>query len=458
MKRKLLAYIILSIIFIGASTQNCNAQVVGQDDEPIVLDRVLAIVGGHPIYQSDVESRYIQARAMGYSAQGDMKCSIFESMLVEKLLLDQSEIDSISVEDNDVESQVETRIQGILANAGSEEMIEEYFNKTMIEIEKDMFKPIKEQMLTEKMRRQITIDAKVTPSEVQKFYRDIPKEEMPLIPETIEVKQIVINPQIPEEEIKRVMARLEEFRDLIKGGSSMSMLAIAYSEDPGSAGQGGELGLMPRGALVPEFTAVAYNLKKGDISRIVKSEFGYHIIQLIERKGDLLNARHILLKPKVPLQSKLETKQELDSIAEKIRSEELSFDDAAKMFSEDTKTKANGGIMVNQITSSTKFEPKDIEPKIMVAMKSLKVGEVSEAFEAPDETGNNVMKIILIKSKVPAHRADIKKDYQFLHNMATQSKQEEIIDKWIEEKKESIYIKIHNDFKNCEFQYKGWIN
>jgi len=458
MKRNHLVLIFITLLFLVFS-QFSKAQVVGQKDDPIVLDRVLAIVGGHPIYQSDVESHYIQARAMGYTPQADMKCSIFETLLVGKLLLDQSEIDSIVVDDSEVESNVERRIQGILAEAGgSEEMIVEFFHKSMLEIEKDMFKPIKEQMLTQRMKEQITSDARVTPSEVQKFYREMSKDDTPLIPETIEIKHIVLEPQIPQEEIQRVMNRLREFREQIQNGQSMSTLAVLYSEDPGSQNKGGELGLMPRGSLVPEFSAVAYNLKKGDVSRVVKSDFGYHIIELIDRKGDMINARHILMKPKIPAKSKLKSKQELDSIANQIRNGKLSFDDAARMYSKDEKTRANGGILVNPMTASTKFEPKDMDPSIMVAMKSLKVGEVSDPFEAADETGNTVIKIISIKSKVAAHRANINIDYQFLQDMALQSRQQKIIDKWVKEKQESIYIRVHKDFSNCDFQYKGWVN
>ncbi|MEA1876724.1 MAG: peptidylprolyl isomerase [Bacteroidota bacterium] len=456
--RNHLAFIFITLMF-SSFTLFSEAQVIGQDDDPIVLDRVLAVVGGHPIYQSDVESQYIQARAMGYKPQGDMKCSIFETLLVGKLLLDQSEIDSIAVEDNEVESNVERRIQGILAEAGgSEEMIEEYFHKSMLEIEKDMFKPIKEQMLTQRMKEQIYSDARVTPSEVQKFYREMSKEDTPLIPETIEIKHIVLQPLIPQEEIQRVTSRLREFREQIQNGQKMSTLAVLYSEDPGSQNRGGELGFMPRGTLVPEFSAVAYNLKKGDVSRVVKSDFGYHIIELIDRKGDMINARHILMKPKIPTKSKIKTRQELDSIADQIRSAELSFDLAAKMYSSDEKTRANGGILVNPNTASTRFEPKDMDPSIMVAMKTLKVGEVSEPFESMDETGNTVMKIISIKSKVPAHRANIRQDYQFLQDMALQSKQQKIIDKWIKNKQKNIYVRIHKDFKNCDFQYEGWVN
>lgn len=457
MKKRISHILIIPILLLFCQASGL-AQVVGQNDEPVILDRVLAVVGGHPIFQSDVESQYLQARAMGYTAQGDIKCSIFEKLLVSKLLLNQSEIDSVEVTENEVESEVKNRIQGLLAEAGgSEEMIVDYFKKSMLEIEKDMYKPIREQMLTARMEQTITADARITPSEVQKFFQGLSKEDIPLIPEMLEIKQIVIEPQISEDENQNVQKRLREFRQQILDGQSMATLAVLYSEDPGSSNNSGELGLLPRGVLVPEFAAVAYNLKQGDLSRVVKTDFGYHIMQLIERKGDMINVRHILLRPKVSQESKIATQQDLDSIATRIRANDISFDIAAQQYSADEDSRANGGLMVNEKTASSKFEPKDLEPEIMVAIKSLKVGEISEPFVAKDRTDNLVYKIISIKSKIPAHRADIDKDYQFIQEMALRQKQQEIIDEWVYDKQKTMYLKIHNDFKNCAFEYSGWI-
>ena len=312
---KLFTPFVALTLLVFFTAQPVRSQIVGQEQDTIVLDRILSIVGGHPIFQSDVESQYTQAKAMGYAVQGDMKCQILEGLLVGKLLLDQAEIDSVEVDDSEVETQVKRRVQGILQNAqGNEELVVRLFNKSMLEIEKDLYKPIREQLLTQKMQNEITSNIRITPSEVQKYFKNLGKDEIPLIPESIELKQIVVKPEIPAAEIDRVKDRLNEFRDQIRQGQRMSTLAVLYSEDPGSQPRGGELGLLPRGALVPEFTAVAYNLKKGDVSRIVETEFGYHIIELIERKGDMLNARHILLKPKVPVESKVKSKQHLDSI------------------------------------------------------------------------------------------------------------------------------------------------
>lgn len=435
-----------------------QGQIVSQQEDTIVLDRVLAVVGGHPIFQSDVESQYTQMRAMGYAMQGDMKCQLLEGFLVGKLLLDQAEIDSIEIDDSEVEANVKRRVQGILQEAqGNEDLVVRLFNKSMLEIEKDLYKPIREQMLTERMKGEIANNIRITPSEVQKFYKGLDKDEVPLLPESLELQQIVLKPEIPQSEIDRVKDRLNEFREQIKQGQKMSTLAVLYSEDPGSQPRGGELGLLPRGALVPEFTAVAYNLKKGDVSRIVETDFGYHIIELIERKGDMVNTRHILLKPKVPVESKVKAKQQLDSIAGRIRAGEFTFDDAAKLFSEDEQSRTNGGVMVNPNNASTRFEPKELNPSTLNAIKSLKVGEISDPFESEDDMGNLTYKIVMMKSRTPAHRADINKDYQYLYNLALENKRQEVIDEWIEEKMKNIYIRIHKDYKNCNFNYPNWV-
>jgi len=450
--------ILLFSLLVSLGVNQLSAQVVSSTDEPIVLDRILAVVGGHPVFQSDVEAQYLQAKAMGYSTQGDMKCSIFEQLLQTKLLLNQSEIDSIEVTNSEVESEVKRRIQGLLQEAnGSEQMITDYFKKSMLEIEKDMFKPVREQILTQRMQADIVTDARITPSEVQKFFKTIPKNQIPLIPETLEIRQIVMKPTVPESAKEAVKAKLNEYREQIINGRSMATLAILYSEDPGSSSKGGELGLLPRNVLDPEFVRVAYNLKKGDVSRVVKSAFGYHIMELIERQGDLINVRHILLRAEVPIESKIQVKQDLDSIANAIRSGTITFEKAAQTFSADEKSRVNGGLMVNEYSASAKFEPKDLTPAMLVAIKDLNIGEISKPFETVDESQNTAYKIISLKEKTAAHRADIDMDYQYIQQMALNSKQQEIVDEWIEDKQRNMYIRIHDDFKNCEFNYKGWI-
>jgi peptidyl-prolyl cis-trans isomerase SurA len=349
---------------------------------------------------------------------------------------------------------------------GSEKQIEEMFNKPMAEITKDLFKPMKEQLLVRRMQQEIYKNLEVTPAEVQKFFRKIPENQLPLRPESMEIREISLKPEISEVEITRVQDRLKEFRDRIQKGENMSTLAALYSEDPGSALRGGELGPTPRGSLVPEFAAVAFNLKGNEVSRIVKTDFGYHIMQLIDRRGDIINVRHILLIPKPTSDEKIRVKTRLDSIARIIREGQMKFEDAALRYSNEKNTRFNGGLVVNsgnsqnanpQNAGTTWFEPQELAPEVLNAIRNLKIGEISEVFESRDDNNNIIYKIVTIKSRQPAHRADIRQDYQFLQTMALQEKQQKTLNDWVARKQESMYIRIDADFRGCEFQSKGWL-
>lgn len=443
-----------------------SGQIVGQSD-PMIIDRVVAVVGKYPILQSDLEDQVLQAKQQGIEVPGDIKCFVLESLLVNKLLVTQSEIDSIFVEDDEVKREVENRIQSMLARfEGSVKQIEEMFNKPMPEITKDLFKPMKEQLIVRRMQQEIYKNLEVTPAEVQKFYRKIPESQLPLRPESIEIREITLKPAISESEIARVQDRLKEFRDRIQKGESMSTLAALYSEDQGSALRGGELGLTARGSLVPEFAAVAFNLKGDEVSRIVKTDFGYHIIQMIDRRGDMINVRHILLVPKPTAEEKLRIKTRLDSIAQVIREGKIKFEDAALRYSTEKNTRFNGGLVVNsgnsqnsnpQNEGTTWFEPQELAPEVLNAIRNLKVGEISAVFESRDENNNLVYKIVSVKSRRPAHRADIRQDYQFLQNLALQEKQQNTLNEWIAKKQATMFIRIDPDFRGCEFQSKGWL-
>lgn len=447
---------LMVIVLWGFGGSGSKAQLIGQNDT-IILDRILAVVGGHPILQSDVESTYIQNQAVGVRLEGDEKCSILEDMMISKLLLDQAELDSIEKTDREVEAALQARLDYFINQAGSVEAIEEYFKKSMPEIKKDFFEDVKEQLLTEEMKKNLTADVKVTPSDVQKFYRKIPKEEMPLIPEQLEIRQIVVKPKISEEDRKIVIDRLNDFREQILGGRSMATLAAAYSEDPGSQPRGGELGFIRRADLVPEFTAVAFNLKPGEVSRVVKTDFGYHLIQLIDRQGESINARHILLKPKISAEAKIAARSRLDSIADIIRTGKAEFGEMALRYSVDEKSFANGGLMVNEYKGNTKFEPQELPAEMLAQVNRLKAGEISEPFESQDESTNPVMKIITVKSRVSAHQADIKTDYQYIQQLALREKQNEAINEWIEDKQKATFIRINHDYQGCEFQIPGWV-
>jgi peptidyl-prolyl cis-trans isomerase SurA len=442
-----------------------EAQVVGQNDT-LVLDRVVAVVGKYPILQSDIENQLSEWKRQGMPITGDPKCYTLESLLVNKLLIIQAEIDSVMVTDEEAQRMVDLKLQQFIMDAGSQENLEGYFKKTLLEIKKDLFKPQKDQMIAQKMNEQITNKMEVTPSEVQKYYKQIPAAQIPLRPASMEIREIVLKPLVSEAEITRVQNRLKEFRDRIQKGESFTTLAVLYSEDKASAPRGGELGMTPRSQLVPEFAAVAFNMKGNEISRVVKTEYGYHIMQLIDRRGDVINVKHILLSPKPTVEEKMAVRQRLDSIAQLIREDKIRFENAAVAYSSAKDTRANGGLLVNngnpqgpnsQNVNTTWFEPQELSPEVFNAVKNLKVGEISKVIETQDDSNSVVYKILSVKSNKPAHKADLRQDYQYLQSDALSNKKQKEMNDWVEKKQQSMYIRIDRDFQGCQFEHKGWV-
>ena len=423
-----------------------------------VIDQILAIVGNNIILKSDVENQYLQTIAQGIDSYGDLKCEIFEDLLYQKLLLNQAILDSIEVTEKEIEQRLDSRLNMILGQAGSEEALVEYFNKPMAEIKKDLRTLLKDQLLTQKMQSKITEDIKITPSEVRKYYKSIPKDSLPLINAEIEISQIVRKAVISQAQIDEVKQRLQGYIERVNGGDNFTTLAILYSQDPGSAKNGGELGYVSRNDLVPEFAAVAFNLKNpDDISGIVETDFGYHVIQLIDRKGERINIRHILLMPKVDPAEIVRTSNLLDSITTLIRLDTLTFSEAAKKFSEDEESKFSGGIIINPSTGLSKFSTDEIDQQTYYAIKNLKVGEISNPVETRDRYGKSTYKILMVKSRTEPHVADLTNDYHFLQEAALDEKKGKAVDLWIENKQKNTYIKIDESYKNCSFRNSGWI-
>ncbi len=433
-----------------------QAQVVGMSDT-LIIDRVIAVVGNRPITQYDLEARYLQALMAGERMTDVLKCQLFEELLINKLLVIQSEIDSIEVSDDEVNRMIDAKLQMEVLRLGSQENLENLYKKSLVEIRKDLFESAKEQDLVKKMYSQVTGNVTITPSEVQKFFKKIPQAEVPLRPETVELRQIVMKARIGDEERTRILNRLNEFRDRIIAGEDMENLAVLYSDDPGTATRGGELGLASRSDLDPAYSAAAFSLKNSsDVSRPFRSEFGYHIVQTIERRGDLINTRHILLQPKPTIDEKIRVKMRLDSLAQKIRLNEFTFEQAVASFSEDEQTANNYGILTDVDSNQPKIELSKLPTNMMMAIRNLKVGEVSDPFESLDEKGNVVYKIVLLKSRNPAHRADLKTDYDFIQNFALQEKKTESFAEWVDKKIVSTFHRIDPDFKDCEFDHQTW--
>ena len=423
-----------------------------------VIDQVVAVVGGNIILESDIEEQYLQAIAQGFDYDGDLKCEIFEDLLYQKLLLNQAVIDSIEVTETEVEQRLDGRLGMMISQIGSEQALEEYFSRTIVEIKQDLREMLEEQLLTQKMQSEITQSIKITPSEVRRFFKDIHKDSIPLVNSEVEMAQIVVKPKITDDEIKKVKDKLNSFLARIEKGDKFSTLAVLYSEDPGSAKNGGELGYISRTDLVPEFAAVAFNLTEpNEVSSIVTTEFGYHIIQLMDRKGERINVRHILLSPKISFEEKQRTTNLLDSLVKEIRSGNISFEDAAKKYSDDEDTNEGGGLIMNPRTGTSKFEADEIDRFLYFAIKDLNINEVSNAVESKDERNKTIYKLIKLKNRTEAHQANMKQDYQFIQEIALSKKQQDEINNWISNKQKQTYVKINGSYKKCSFKYEGWL-
>lgn len=427
--------------------------------QEIMVDQIVGIVGDNIILQSDIENQYYQMQAQGYTGNArQMKCEIFEDLLVQRLFLNQAMVDSIEVTAAEVENELNRRLQIFINQIGSQERLEEYYNKSLLEIKETFREVIRDQLLTQRMQAELSNDISVVPSEVRDYYKRLPADSIPEIPEQYEIRQIVKNPRISEEAIFEVKERLLELRERIVQGENFSTLAILYSEDPGTAMKGGELGFTSRGSLVKEFADVAFSLKQNQVSQIVETEFGYHIIQLIERRGEQVNVRHILMKPRASEEASQKAIAVLDSLASRIRMDSIPFETAARFLSDDEDTRLSGGIMVNQSTGTTRFTLEEFDRPTRQIIQNLKPGEVSDPFEATDETGRKIYKIIQITRIIPAHRANLDLDYSLIQNMALSEKKSRLLNQWVRDRIAETYIRIDPSFRDCDFTIKGWIS
>jgi Parvulin-like peptidyl-prolyl isomerase len=424
-----------------------------------VIDEVVWVVGDEAILKSDIEEERIRAQYEGQKFDGDPYCVIPEQLAVQKLFLHQAVIDSIEVSDSEVLQRVEQQTNWYIQQIGSKEKMEEYFNKTSTQIREQLRENTRSGLIVQKMQQKIVGEVKVTPAEVRQYFKDIPKDSIPFVPTQVEVQIISLEPKIPIEEIEGVKKRLREYTDRINSGDSQfSTLALLYSEDTNSARRGGELGFMGKGELVPEYANVAFNLQDPKkVSKIVESEFGFHIIQLIEKRGDRINTRHILLKPKVADKEKNEALLKLDSIADDIRKSKFTFDEATAYISQDKETKNNHGLMPNSHNGTSKFEMQQLPEEVAKAVDKMNVGEISKAFTMVNEKGKEICAVVKLKSRVNGHKATITDDYQNLKDIVMNKLKDEKLHKWILEKQKHTYVRINDNWKNCSFKYPGWI-
>ncbi len=450
-KRKLKFYLVVVTLFLPGVLM-VNAQKL--------VESVAAIVGNEVIYLSDLENTVADLSRSGNKTPIDqLSCNVFQEMLVSKLFLDQARIDSITVTDDAVDGDLNMRMNDAIRRAGSEEALVSYFKKSMLEIRRDIKKTLLEQEIVREVQNKIAGNITVTPNALKKFYAAIPKDSIPVIPAKYEISIIQVDPPSNEDNKAEARQKLLDIRSQILAGKSFNVLAIMYSEDPETAKNGGEIGYLTRGELEKEYADAAFSLTKNTVSKIVETKFGFHIIQLIDRKGDMVNTRHILVRPKVKPEQAAKALSRLDSLANLIRKDSISFKDAALRFSTHKDSRINGGKYVKADPSArtTWLTLDELNPDMYVKIRDMKVGEISEPFRTTDEDNNEVFRIVRLDNELPAHTANLKDDYQALYNAALVEERTKVFDKWVNEKIKSTYIKISEEFKSCDFLKNGWL-
>ncbi|MBQ8656134.1 MAG: peptidylprolyl isomerase [Prevotella sp.] len=435
------------------------------DDDPTqksVIDEVVWVVGDEPILKSEVEGLRLQAEMEGIRWGGNPDCAIPERIAVEKLFLHQAAIDSIEVTESEISSNIDQRMEFFIQQAGSREKLEEWRGQTVAQMRAQMHDELRNQMLIQRMREKLVEDITVSPAEVRRYFSTLSPDSVPFVPTEVEVQIITRMPKIEQEEINRIKDELREYTNRVTAGeTTFQTLARMYSEDPGSARYGGELGFVGRGTLDPAFAAAAFNLtdpKK--LSKIVESEFGYHIIQLVEKRGDKINVRHILRKPRVSDAAIDSALIMLDSLAVSLRQEKFTFDEAASLLSDDKDTRNNHGLMANATDDgrrTSKFRMQDLPTEVARAVEKLQPGEVSPAFKMVNQRGKTVCAIVKLKSRVDGHRATITEDFQVMKNVVQEKRRNEVLNKWVEDKIKTIYVRVNDRYKDCQFEHQGWI-
>ncbi|QIA08751.1 peptidylprolyl isomerase [Draconibacterium halophilum] len=434
------------------------AVITGANAQDKVIDQIVAVVGGNVILKSDIENMNINQQAQGITTEGDMKCEILEDFLINKLLVAEAELDTlISVTPSQVNQQMDAQLQMYMQHFGTESAVETYFNKPIASIKSDMQEAIREQLLSQQMRSKIVENVTVTPSEVRYHYRNLSNEEIPTIPTQYEYAQITVQPKVELDEENRVKAKLREIKKRIENGSSFAAMAVIYSEGP-SAKDGGVIGYSGRAQLDPAYASAAFNLKGDKVSNVVKSAFGFHIIQMVDKQGNKIQTRHILMKPKVSVEAQEEAYNRLDSLANLIRTDEIAFDQAAQMFSFDKNTRNNGGIAINANTMSSKFSIEEVDADVSKIITKMNINEISEPFETIDmESQQQVYKIIKLLKQIDSHKANLQNDYQTLAEMYLAKKKEQVLQEWIAERQSQTYIRIDPTYANCNFNFDNWI-
>ena len=449
---------ILSVLWLACCA--CLSA-VAQDN---VIDEIVWVVGDDAILRSDIETQRLYMLNEGQRFDGDPYCVIPEQLAIQKLYLNQAKIDSITANENQVIQSVDQWMNMAVNQMGSREKLEEYMGKKFSQIKEERKETVREQQIVQQMQQKLIGEIKLTPAEKRKYFNQLPQDSLPTIPTTVEVQIVTMEPKIPFEETDAIKARLRDFTEQVNTGKmEFSTLARLYSEDPGSSVRGGELGFMSKTQLLPEFANVAFNLKDPKrVSQIVQTEYGYHIIQLIEKRGDRINCRHILLKPKVSDKELTEATTRMDSLYNDLQAEKFSFDEAATFVSADKDTRNNKGLMVNQNYESSnygtpKFEMQELPQEIGKVVYQMEVGDISKPFTMLTDKQKEVVAIVKLKARVNGHKANLADDFQAMKQLVESRKREELLNDWIRKKQKTTYVRISEGWRNCDFKYPGWV-
>ena len=440
---KFFKHLLFLIIFFPVITSDLRGQ------SGVVVDEIIGRVDDYIVLRSELESTYLDILSRGERISGNTKCAVLKDLITTKLLVAKAEIDSVLVDDSQVDQELNSRMALIINQIGSEEEIERYYNKTIAEFKRELFDDIKEQLVARKMRQEVLNEIEVSPEEVKEFYNRIPKDSLPYFSTQVKVSQIVKSPEVGREQKEKVRNELISIRDRILNGESFEILATLYSQDPGSAQNGGNLGFVGRGAFQPEFEAEVFRLKPGEISMPIETQFGYHIIQLIEKRGNLFNSRHILLQPDFSDEDIAKTIQFLDSLKEVAFSDSVTFEELAREYSDDKFTSSFGGYFTDAMGGENVLV-EELDPVIFFTIDTMDVGDISVPFESRTDDGKLAYKLIYYKEKIPPHLGNLESDYQRFRTFSLNKKQNEELNEWFEEAKKEVFIKIDSEYNPCE--------
>ncbi len=451
MRRKIKFFLVLTGLFVPGIFA-ANAQVL--------VESIEAIVGNEVVYLSDIENTIADLRRNGNKLPYEnLRCGIFQELLISKLFLDKARLDSINVSETSVDADVTMRMNDAIRRAGSEQALIDYFKKSIFEIRRDIKKTLLEQETVREVQGKIAEHIAITPGDVRKYFNSLPKDSLPVIPARYEIGIIQLDPPSGDESKSEARQKLLDIRSQIMSGKSFNVLAIMYSEDPESAKKGGEIGFMAREELEKPYADAAFSLTPGTVSKIIETKFGFHIIQLIERKGDMVNTRHILIRPQLKSEQSVKALAKLDSIANQIRRDSLKFEMAAMMYSTHKDSRTNGGLLVSQNPNErvSWLTLEELNKEMYVKVRDLKVGELSDPFKTTDESNNPVFRVVKLINIIPAHTANLKDDYQILSIQTLSDERNKAYEKWIKEKVKTTYIKISDEYKTCDFLKNGWL-